>query len=172
MNQPASSAGWTVIAHPLFLDQLQELIEKVVALRARDPKAYTQKNATKRLQVILDLMEEIQADPTREIYRQGDTLGDDYKHWFRAKFFQQYRLFFRFHKSSKIVVLAWVNDDSTLRAYDSKTDAYRVFAKMLAGGHPPDDWDQLVKAANLGAPRANALLRAAVAAVQPAQGEQ
>ena len=27
---------------------------------------------------------------------------------------------------------------------DSKTDAYRVFGKMLKSGHPPDDWDTLL----------------------------
>lgn len=48
-------------------------------------------------------------------------------HWFRAKFFQQYRLFFCYHQASKIIVYAWVNIEATLRAYDSKTDAYQVF---------------------------------------------
>jgi len=38
-----------------------------------------------------------------------------------------------------------VNDESTKRAYDSKTDAYRVFEKMLNNGHPPDSWDELLK---------------------------
>ncbi len=65
--------------------------------------------------------------PTRPEYRQGTTLGDGYKHWFRAKFFQQYRLFFRYHASSKVIVLAWwVNDEDTKRAYGRNNDAYRV----------------------------------------------
>ena len=33
----------------------------------------------------------------------------------RAKFFQQYRLFFRFHQASRIIVYAWVNDADTRR---------------------------------------------------------
>jgi toxin YhaV len=37
-----------------------------------------------------------------------------------------------------------VNDDRSKRAYDSKTDAYRVFTRMLKNGHPPDDWHQLL----------------------------
>ena len=47
---------------------------------------------------------------------------------------------------SKVIVLAWVNDDDedTKRAYESGDDAYRVFRKMLASGHPPDDWNQLL----------------------------
>jgi toxin YhaV len=76
-------------------------------------------------------------------YRQGATLGDEHRHWFRAKFFQQYRLFFRFHVESKIIVYAWVNDENTKRAYDSKTDTYNIFTKMLKKGHPPSDWESL-----------------------------
>lgn len=42
---------------------------------------------------------------------------------------------------------AEVNDEDTKRAYESSDDAYRVFRKMLGSGHPPDDWDQLLKEA-------------------------
>jgi toxin YhaV len=89
----------------------------------------------------------IPQDPTRSEYRQGATLGSEYKHWFRAKFFQQYRLFFRYHLDSKIIIFAWVNDEGSKRAYESNTDAYRVFKKMLESGHPPDDWNDLLKEA-------------------------
>ncbi len=117
-------------------------------MREKHPLDYQKKNATKRLAAIAKLaFDVIPQDPTRSDYRQGTTLGDEYKHWFRAKFFQQYRLFFRFHQESKIIVFVWVNDDKYKRAYDSKTDAYRVFQKMLESGHPPDDWHELLKEA-------------------------
>jgi toxin YhaV len=61
-----------------------------------------------------------------------------------AKFFQQYRLFFRYHQESKIIVYAWVNDEESKRSYDSNTDAYLIFKKMLVGGQPADDWDELL----------------------------
>ncbi|PQA78270.1 type II toxin-antitoxin system YhaV family toxin [Rhodoferax sp. TS-BS-61-7] len=141
--------GWSVFAHPLFLAQLQALTLQVQTLRAKDPQGYVKKNATKRLAAIQKLaFEVIPQDPTRPEYRQGGTLGDEYKHWFRAKFFQQYRLFFRYHLQAKIIVLAWVNDEDTKRAYESSDDAYRVFRKMLESGHPPDDWDLLFSAAS------------------------
>ena len=106
------------------------------------------KNTTKRLAAISKLaFEIIPADPTRREYRQGNTLGENYKHWFRAKFFQQYRLFFRYHQGSKIIVYAWINDDKTKLAYGSKTDAYRVFQKMLNSGNPPDNWQSLLQEA-------------------------
>lgn len=140
--------GWNIFAHPLFLNQFEELLRQVESLRQRYPEDYKKKNATKRLAAIVNLaFAVIPQDPTRSDYRQGSTLGDNYKHWFRAKFFQQYRLFFRYHQEGKIIVFAWVNDDRSKRAYESKTDAYRVFKKMLENGHPPDDWNELLKEA-------------------------
>ena len=140
--------GWTIFAHPLFLDELTTQIQHVEELKSTDPVNYLKKNAAKRLAAISKLaFSIIPKDPTLHEYRQGSTLGDNHKHWFRAKFFQQYRLFFRFHSESKVIVFAWVNDEKSKRAYGSKSDAYRVFEKMLNGGHPPDSWDQLLKEA-------------------------
>ena len=137
--------GWTLFAHPLFLDQIEALVARVEALRARDPVGYTRKNAAKRLAAIATLtFELIPQDPTRPEYRQGSTLGDDRRHWFRARFFQQYRLFFRYHQASRIIVFAWVIDEDTKRAYERSDDAYRVFKKMLDRGRPPDDSENLL----------------------------
>lgn len=64
---------------------------QVEHLRQKYPKDYKRKNATKRLAAITKLVYDvIPQDPARSDYRQGTTLGEDYKHWFRAKFFQQY----------------------------------------------------------------------------------
>lgn len=140
--------SWSIYAHPLFLDQLDALIAEVEARKARDPLTYTAKNGAKRLAAIYKLIAEvIPSDPAAAQFRQGGTLGPDRKHWFRAKFFQQYRLFFRFDSASRIIILAWVNDEATLRAYGSKTDAYAVFKGMLDDGDPPDDFDTLKAAA-------------------------
>ena len=145
-DEPLVIHGWAIFAHPLFLDQVEALAAKVTSLKKKHPKDYVKKSAAKLLAAILHLaFEAIPQDPTRTEYRQGGTLGPAYKHWFRAKFFQQYRLFFRYHLESKTLVLAWVNDEDTKRAYESEDDAYRVFGKMLASGHPPDDWKALLK---------------------------
>ena len=142
--------GWTIYLHPLIIDELDTLISKVETLKEKDPDKYTSKNVTKRLAAIAKLIfDVIPQDLTKPEYRQGDTLGNDHKHWFRAKFFQQYRLFFRFDSTSKIIVFVWVNDENNKRAYGSKSDAYRVFEKMLKSGNPPDDWDQLLNETKL-----------------------
>lgn len=152
--------GWTVFVHPLFLAQIEALILQVELLKQKDPVGYVKKNASKRLAAITKLaFDVIPQDPTRPEYRQGGTLGDAHKHWFRAKFFQQYRLFFRYHAAAKVLVFAWVNDDDSKRAYESSDDAYRVFRKMLDGGHPPDDWEMLLAEARV----ENARLRSLVA---------
>lgn len=151
--------GWAIFAHPLFLDQFEALIRQVEKFKQKDPSGFNKKNASKRLAAIAKLaFDVIPQDPARAEYRQGGTLGEDHKHWFRAKFFQQYRLFFRYHAPSKVIVFAWVNDDDTKRAIESNEDAYRIFKKMLESGQPPDDWDQLLTEAKSAAGRMNQIL--------------
>lgn len=142
--------GWTILAHPLFLDQLERLTAAVAAAQAKDPDGYLGTANAKLLAMLRRLLfETVPEDPTRRAYRQGGTLGDGRQHWFRAKFGGgRFRLFFRYDSRAKIIVFAWVNDETTLRAYGLKTDAYRVFAGMLDKGNPPDDWQDLLTAAS------------------------
>lgn len=137
--------GWTVFAHPLFLDQVEDLAREVRRLRRKDPRGFARKNAAKRLAAVVRLaFDVVPRDPSLPEYRQGNALGEEHRHWFRAKFFQQYRLFFRYHARSRVIVFAWVNDEGTRRAFESTDDACRVFRRMLGNGRPPDDWDRLV----------------------------
>lgn len=163
VEQPLVINGWRIFAHPIFLNQFEELLNQVEQLRQNHPEDYKQKNVTKGLAAISKLtFEIIPQDPTRSDYRQGNTLGSNYKHWFRAKFFQQYRLFFRYHQESKIIVFAWVNDENSKRAYDSKTDAYLVFRKMLGTGHPPNNWNDLLNEAKAETERLDKAVKAEI----------
>ena len=104
--------------------------------------------------------EVIPRDPADRIFFQGNTLGPSYRHWHRGKFFDgRYRLFFRFSTSAKAIVLAWVNDEETLRTYRLKTDAYAVFKGMLGKNRPPDDWDTLLREAQGAVARSKIPLR-------------
>lgn len=140
--------GWHLFAHPLFLAQLEKLTVAVEKLQQRDPVGYQTTANAKLLAALRQLVfETIPSNPTRADYRQGGTLGSDRKHWFRAKFGNgRFRLFFRFDSKAKIIIFAWVNDETTLRTYGSKTDAYAVFRKMLDEGNPPDSWSALLEA--------------------------
>lgn len=140
--------GWTLYTHSLLLAQLEKLTTAVEKARAKDPEGWTGTANAKVLSAVRSLMfETIPSDPTWPEYRQGGTLGATRKHWFRAKFGNgRFRLFFRYDSRSKVIIFAWVNDETTLRAYGSKTDAYAVFKGMLDKGDPPDDWAALLKA--------------------------
>ena len=137
-----------MFAHPLFLAQLEKLTVAVEKLQQSDPVGYQKTANAKLLAALRQLVfETIPSNPTRADYRQGGTLGSDRKHWFRAKFGNgRFRLFFRFDSKAKIIIFAWVNDETTLRTYGSKTDAYAVFRKMLDEGNPPDSWPALLDA--------------------------
>jgi toxin YhaV len=153
-STPLVVNGWSIFAHELFLGQLIELTAKVEALRRKHPRGYRNKNASKRVAAIVKLaFEVIPQNPAHASFRQGKTLGAAHAHWCRAKFFQQYRLFFRYHQISHIIVLAWVNDEATKRAYESADDAYRTFRRMLDRGHPPGDWNRLLAEAKRSAGR-------------------
>ena len=156
-EEPLEINGWEIYAHPLFLDQFEKLIIALERAKKKDPKGYRKKRAAKLLAAVLKIaFEVIPEDPTRPAFRQGDTLGEEYTHWCRAKFLQQYRLFFRYREigARKVIVLAWVNDEGTLRAYGSASDAYAVFRRMLGNGNPPNSWDALVEAASQDAAQA------------------
>jgi len=140
--------GWRLFQYPLFEAQLKRLTETVEQLSITQPETYKEHPKTKLLATIRRYtMETIPRDPNAPEFRQGDTLGSDNRHWFRAKFHQRYRLFFRFSTSDKVIVYVWVNDEFTLRKAGSNTDAYAVFKSMLDAGDPPRTLEGLLKRA-------------------------
>ena len=134
--------------HLLFLQQLEKLVAAVESDKAKDPKNFKACPNAKLLAAIAKITpKRIPANPIDTRYRLGDTLGDQYKHWFREKFGNaRFRLFFRFDTHAKILIYAWVNDQQTLRTYSARNDAYAVFAAMLKNGNPPDAWQSLLAA--------------------------
>jgi toxin YhaV len=140
--------GWRLYTYPLFEGQLRGLTEAVEQLSRTQPNTYKEHPKSKLLATILRLITEtIPRDPAAAQFRQGDTLGPDNRHWFRAKFHQRYRLFFRFSSMDKVIVYVWVNDESTLRKAGAKTDAYAVFRAMLNAGDPPQSLEALLRRA-------------------------
>ena len=74
--------GWTILLHPLFSGQVEDLIQEVKTLKEKNPDTYRKKNASKRLAAIWKLaFEVIPQNPERPEYRQGVTLGGHNKHW-------------------------------------------------------------------------------------------
>lgn len=139
--------GWLILAHPLLISQLEKLTAAVEREREKNPDSIERHANFKLLSALRYLIfEKVPTDPTLPEYRQGNTLGDGRKHWFRAKFGnQRFRLFFRYSRTEKTIIFAWVNDAETLRSYGSRTDAYAVFRRMLDEGNPPESWDALMR---------------------------
>jgi toxin YhaV len=138
--------GWKLYTHPLFSAQLERLVNQVDALAQRDPAGYKNQPSTKLLATIVrHLKEIIPKDPGAPEFRQGNTLGADNRHWFRAKFHERFRLFYRFSSKEKVIVFAWVNDERTLRKAGAKSDPYRVFKAMLESGDPPESMEELLR---------------------------
>ena len=48
--------GWSIFVHPVFLDQMEKLIEEVEARKIKDPDNYRFANCTKRLAAIVKLV--------------------------------------------------------------------------------------------------------------------
>lgn len=141
--------GWRLYAHPLFLDQLERLVASVDRAKRADPEGWQSKADTRLLAAVRALLfDRIPRDPLAPEFRQGNTLGKDRRHWFRAKFGgDRFRLFFRADSRAKVIVYAWINDRDSLRKAGAGTDPYALFARMLANRNPPDDWPALLTAA-------------------------
>ena len=139
--------GWTLLFHDCLIDQLRKLHHAARPAQRRDPTGFPANANVKLFHALSRLMlEVIPRDPSRNAYRQGTTLGQRHRHWRRARIGRRFRLCFRYDTRTKVIVYAWVNDQSTLRSSGSRTDPYTVFARMLARGQPPDDWVSLMAA--------------------------
>lgn len=142
--------GWNLLFHDCIIEQIRKLEAAASRARGQNPHGF-ESNANVKLYAALAhlIFEAVPSDPSRDEYRQGNTMGSAFRHWRRAKIGRRFRLFFRFDTKSKIIIFAWVNDENTLRSSGAKSDPYAVFQKMLRSGHPPDDWTTLLKASQV-----------------------
>jgi toxin YhaV len=144
--RPVVVNGYHLLVWPAFAKRWRKLKTEVERLRVADPDNYRRTPAAKLLAAVRDAtLRDIPQDPDADRYRQGITLGPEYRHWRRDKFFQRFRLFFRFSSRPAMIAYVWLNDESTLRKRGARTDAYAVFRAMLERGRPPTDWEDLMR---------------------------
>lgn len=140
-----SSKDWFLLGHYEFLTQLDKYREANRDVKQKMGADSIHTKQAQRLKALtLATWTKIPSDPGNQEFRLGNALGKEHTHWFRGKFLQQFRIFFRYSTKSGIIAYGWVNDPETLRAYGSKTDAYLVFRKMLESGKVPNSWEELV----------------------------
>ncbi|MDA8333400.1 MAG: type II toxin-antitoxin system YhaV family toxin [Peptococcaceae bacterium] len=135
--------GWKL----LFTKEMQVLYDKLVResdaiLASTHDVNHPKIKFRRRLDSII--FKEVPADPGKQAYKQGNTLGSDARHWCRVKFNGRFRLFFWYNSESKSVVFAWLNDENTLRKAGAESDPYIVFRKMLDRGESPNSWKELI----------------------------
>lgn len=137
--------GWTLIQHRAFRIPFDALVADVRELKRSTPDAWMDHPRAKLLKRMREIVyDEVPGNPDAPEYRLGNTLGKSQRHWRRAKFLGRFRLFFRFDSATKIIIFAWVNDESTLRKSGAKSDAYAIFKARLTRGDPPDGWAELL----------------------------
>lgn len=153
----AAARPWVLLAHPLFLDQVERLVAAAEAEQSR--RADAPGAATKLLGHLLDLMTvKIPAAPGDPSFRHGGAIPGGHRDWSRAKTGNgRFRLFFRYSTAKRVIVFGWLNDEESLRRRGARDDVYQVFGRMLASGNPPSDIDALIAAA--GSPKERARLR-------------
>lgn len=141
------SNGWTLLQWPAFGKRWRALITEVERLRDKDPEGYKNHPATRFLALLSKkVFNDIPSGPGGKQFRQGKTMGSSFIHWRRAKFGGRFRLFFRYDTKAKVIIYAWLNEESTLRQAGGRSDVYAVFHGMLESGDPPTDWTALVAA--------------------------
>lgn len=145
-SKPVVINGWSLYTHPAFKEYMRKLAIAVRKIRERNPDSWERSNIVSLYKAIArSCLVEVPNDPSDSRYRQGNTLGTSYKHWFRAKPASRHRLFFRYGRKSGIIAYAWINGPKQLRTAGSKRDPYVVFAKLLERGEIPDSWNALIK---------------------------
>jgi toxin YhaV len=136
---------WLLLHHSAFEMEYENYKSRALLAAAQYGNNWVTTAAGKKFLALNYMVRErIPSNPSNPEFRLGNALGENYRHWFRGKFLQQSRVFFRYSTKSQIIAYGWVNNDQTLRAYGSKTDAYLVFKKMLESGKVPNDWDELI----------------------------
>jgi len=137
--------GWTLLFHEGVIEQLRRLQAAAERAERNVPLGFAQNANVKLFRALSHLiLDGVPSNPSRDEFRQGNTLGSAFRHWRRAKIGRRFRLFFRYDSPGRVIVFAWVNDAQTLRPAGSKSDPYAAFEKMLGRGNPPDDWAALL----------------------------
>jgi len=136
----------------VFINAYEALMNEVEALEIKDPEGFFDHPKVKLFEAVeVNIFEKVPHNPDAPQFRLGHTLGKNYTSWRRVKkqdLPDRYRLFFRYQTAEpKVIVYAWLNDETTLRKSGAKTDCYTVFEKMLKRGTIPNSIHELLEVA-------------------------
>ena len=135
--------GWTILFHPLFNDQWQQLLNLVRSLRSRlSQEDFVQHPQVKLFKALtVGIEEKIPNDPLASYFALRKPL-DKYSRLKKMGLPNRYRLFFKVFPQQKVIIILWLGFP---RKEGDKKDCpkgyrfayYRVFAKMVKKGQFP-----------------------------------
>jgi len=137
---------WQVYFFAVFHTMLKKLTDEVEALYIKNPDNYKTHKKTKLLAKVRHvLFQDIAIDPQAPHFNLGNYLGKENRSWKRAKdrMPARYRLFFKYSSNQNKIIIAWMNDEFTLRKQGAQNDVYNIFISMLRTGQIPTNWDEL-----------------------------
>ena len=143
--------GWNLLFHEGLIVQLQKLQTAAKKAKAQDPQGFESNANLKLFNALAQLMlETVPSDPSRDEYRQGNTMGPAFRHWRRAKLGRRFRLFFRFDSKTRIIIFMAMMEAQTYLAKRQARADLNAFDAVMArtGGEPPREGDRILPAQN------------------------
>ena len=143
--------GWNLLFHEGLIEQLQKLQAAAQRAQAQDPQGFESNANLKLFNALAQLMlETVPSDPSRDEYRQGNTMGPAFRHWRRAKLGRRFRLFFRFDSKTRIIIFMATMEAQTYLAKRQARADLNAFDAVMArtGGEPPREGDRILPAQN------------------------
>lgn len=132
---------WTILFHPIFNRQWQELLANVKQLKSRLVESEYIKHPQVKLFAALTIIieQKIPQDPLASYF----ALKKPLNRYCRVKKMglpSRYRLFFKVFKKQKVIIILWLGFP---RKDGDKKDCYQVFRKMLDRGKFPQSLTNL-----------------------------
>ncbi len=141
-RSPALINGWLVLALPEVERRYAEIRRRVVELRGRlAEEDYVQHPTLKLFASVRRLLTStIPADPDAPEFKLEGSLSK----FRRAKKHglpPRYRLFWVFSSRLRVIIVLYLNDETTLRKEGARSDPYRVFQRMIDRGEVGADFE-------------------------------
>lgn len=138
--------GWTILFHPLFNDQWQQLLNLVRSLRSRlSQEDFVQHPQVKLFKALtVGIEKKIPNEPLASYFALRKPL-DKYSRLKKMGLPNRYRLFFKVFPQQKVIIILWLGFP---RKEGDKKDCYRIFTKMVEKGQFPLSLKDLIDSDN------------------------
>ena len=135
--------GWTILFHPVFNNQRQELLNSVKSLKSRlSPEEFIRHPQVKLFKALtVGIEEKIAQDPLAKYFALKKPLNK-YSRLKKMGLLSRYRLFFQVFPQQKTIIILWLGFP---RKEGDKKDCYRIFSKMVEKGQFPANLADIIE---------------------------